>query len=83
MHSLIRRVKTQDSACGLLQRVSICMFRRNFHEETHRLCQGVGIGSPVAGVLDEPFSQLTSLSGVAVQARQSTYGLEPCPSYSL
>ncbi len=26
----------------------------------------------VAGVLDEPYSQLTSLSGVAVQARPST-----------
>jgi hypothetical protein len=26
----------------------------------------------VAGVLDEPFSQLTPLSGVAVQARQLT-----------
>jgi hypothetical protein len=35
--------------------------------------QGVGIGSPVAGVLDEPFSQLTSLSGVALQGRQSTW----------
>jgi hypothetical protein len=28
--------------------------------------------SPVAGVLKEPFSQLNPLSGVAVQARQST-----------
>jgi hypothetical protein len=30
--------------------------------------------TPVTGVLDldEPYSQLTSLSGVAVQARQST-----------
>ncbi len=28
--------------------------------------------SIVAGVLDEPYSQLTPLSGVAVQARQST-----------
>ncbi len=28
---------------------------------------------PVAGVLDESYSQLTPLSGVAVQARQSTY----------
>jgi hypothetical protein len=27
---------------------------------------------PVAGVLDKPFSQLTPLSGVAIQARQST-----------
>jgi hypothetical protein len=27
---------------------------------------------PVAGVLDEPFSHLTPLSGVAVQARQPT-----------
>jgi hypothetical protein len=36
----------------------------------------------MAGVLDEPHSQLTPLSGVAVQARQSTYSrLEPCPSY--
>ncbi len=26
---------------------------------------------PVAGVLDEPYSQLIPLSGVAVQARQS------------
>jgi hypothetical protein len=29
-------------------------------------------GSAVAGVLDEPYSQLIPLSGVAVQARQST-----------
>ena len=28
--------------------------------------------SPVTGVLHEPFSQLTPLSGVAVQARRST-----------
>jgi hypothetical protein len=28
--------------------------------------------APVAGVLDEPYSQLTPFSGVAVQARQST-----------
>jgi hypothetical protein len=28
--------------------------------------------SPVAGVLDEPYSQLIPLNGVAVQARQST-----------
>ncbi len=28
--------------------------------------------SSVAGVLDEPYSQLSKLSGVAVQARQST-----------
>ncbi len=27
---------------------------------------------PVARVLDEPYSQLSTLSGVAVQARQST-----------
>jgi hypothetical protein len=27
---------------------------------------------PMAGVLDESYSQLTPLSGVAVQARQST-----------
>ncbi len=27
---------------------------------------------PVAGVLDEPYIQLTPLSGVAVEARQST-----------
>ncbi len=31
-----------------------------------------GLQSPVAGVLDEPFSRVTSLSGVAVQARLST-----------
>jgi hypothetical protein len=31
-----------------------------------------GKGSPVAGVLDLPYGQLTPLSGVAVQARQST-----------
>jgi hypothetical protein len=30
------------------------------------------VGRSVAGVLDEPFSQLTLLSGVALQARQST-----------
>jgi hypothetical protein len=29
--------------------------------------------SPVAGLLAEPYSQLTPLSGAAVQARQSTY----------
>jgi hypothetical protein len=28
--------------------------------------------TPVVGVLDEPYSQLTPLSGVATQARQST-----------
>jgi hypothetical protein len=28
--------------------------------------------NPVAGVLDEPYSQLSQLSGVAVQARQFT-----------
>jgi hypothetical protein len=33
----------------------------------------------VAGVLDEPFSQLIPLSGVAVQANTET---EPCPSYA-
>jgi hypothetical protein len=33
----------------------------------------------MAGVLDELYSQLTPLSGVAVQVRQ--YRLEPCPSY--
>jgi hypothetical protein len=31
-------------------------------------------------LLDEPYSQLTPLSGVAVQARQATW-LEPCPSF--
>jgi len=31
-----------------------------------------GQGTPVAGVLDEPYSQLVPLSGLAVQARQST-----------
>jgi hypothetical protein len=35
----------------------------------------------VTGVLDEPYSQLSPLSGVAIQARQSTR-LEPCPSYA-
>ncbi len=34
----------------------------------------------VAGVLDEPFSQLSPLNWVAVQARQSTM-LGPCPFY--
>jgi hypothetical protein len=29
--------------------------------------------SPVTGVLDEPFSQITPLSGVAAQARQCTW----------
>jgi hypothetical protein len=39
-------------------------------------------GNAVAGVLDEPYSQLSPLSGVAVEARQSTvHTLEPCPSY--
>jgi hypothetical protein len=28
--------------------------------------------TPVAGVLEEPYSQLSRLSGVAVQARQSS-----------
>jgi hypothetical protein len=32
----------------------------------------IGWNSPVVGVLDKPYSQLISLSGVAVQARQST-----------
>ncbi len=32
----------------------------------------------VAGILDEPFSQLTPLSGVAVQARHTLRRLEPC-----
>jgi hypothetical protein len=38
----------------------------------------------VAGVLDEPFSQLTPLSRVAVQAlglQSTVHRLEPCPSY--
>jgi hypothetical protein len=35
----------------------------------------------VAGVLDEPFSQLTPLCGVAVQARQSTQAGTGGPSY--
>jgi hypothetical protein len=35
--------------------------------------------SHCGGVLDEPCSQLSPLSGVAVQAGQSR--LEPCPSY--
>jgi hypothetical protein len=30
-------------------------------------------GNSVTGVLDEPYSQLTPLSGVAVEARQSMY----------
>ncbi len=45
-----------------------------------RLCMSVTLNSlqimcilnPVAGVLDESYSQLTPLSGVAAQARQST-----------
>jgi hypothetical protein len=32
----------------------------------------IGWNSPVVGVLDEPYSQLTPLSRVAVQASQST-----------
>ncbi len=36
----------------------------------------------VAGVRNEPYSQLTPLSEVAIQARQSTrLELEPCPSF--
>jgi hypothetical protein len=35
---------------------------------------------PMAGVLDEPYSQLTLLSGVAGKAA-SLQRLEPCPSY--
>jgi hypothetical protein len=35
---------------------------------------------PVAGVLDEPYSPLTPLSEVDVQAA-SLHRLEPCPSY--
>jgi hypothetical protein len=33
---------------------------------------GTGKRTPVASVLDEDYSQLTPLNGVAVQARQST-----------
>ncbi len=36
--------------------------------------------APVAGVLDESYSQLTPLSGVAIQACHSTR-LVSCPSY--
>jgi hypothetical protein len=40
------------------------------------------MSNPVAGVSNEPYSQLSPLSGVAVQARQSTvHRLESCPSY--
>ncbi len=35
--------------------------------------------NPVAGVLNEPYSKLTPLSGVAVQAA-CIHRLEPCPS---
>jgi hypothetical protein len=38
-----------------------------------------GFALAVAGVLDELYRQLTPLSGVAVQARLSTW-MEPCPS---
>jgi|688.fasta_scaffold1227670_1 hypothetical protein len=33
----------------------------------------VTVWSPMAGVLDEPYSQLTPRSRVAAQVRQSTY----------
>jgi hypothetical protein len=37
-------------------------------------------GSAVAGVLDEPYSQLTPLSGVELPYRPaSLHRLEPCP----
>ena len=51
------------------RQLGVAVFCRQLHMHT------------LAGVLDEPFSQLTSLSGVAVQARQSSGRLEPCPSY--
>jgi hypothetical protein len=35
----------------------------------------------VAGVLDESYSQLTPLSGVAVQARASLHRLKPFPAF--
>jgi hypothetical protein len=39
-------------------------------------------GSAVAGVLDEPYSPLTPLSGVELPYRPaSLHRLEPCPSY--
>ncbi len=38
--------------------------------------------APIAGVLDESYSQLTPLSEVAVQARQSIRRLEPCTFYA-
>jgi hypothetical protein len=40
------------------------------------------IDRQVAGVLDEPHSQVNPLSGVAVQGSQSTVqSLKPCPSF--
>ncbi len=41
------------------RQLGVAVFRRQLHMHT------------VAGVLDEPFSQLTSLSGVTDQVRQS------------
>jgi hypothetical protein len=41
-------------------------------ESDKQLSQCRQVQFPVAGVLDEPYSQLTPLSRVAVQSRQST-----------
>jgi hypothetical protein len=50
-----------------------------FHLYPYVLC---GVAYSMARVLDESYSQLTPLVGVAVPARQSTvHRLEPCPSY--
>jgi hypothetical protein len=53
----------EESVCGHLWR----------NGEVDGIRRPVRISNnPVTGVLDEPYSQLTHLSGVAVQGRQST-----------
>jgi hypothetical protein len=54
--------------CSQKKRTGTLLY--NVHTETHRYSIGKVVCS-VAGVLDEPYSQLSPLSGVAVQARQS------------
>jgi hypothetical protein len=44
---------------------------QDYDQKAHRNCTSMNSTS-VTGVLDEPFSQLTPFSGVAVQAHQST-----------
>jgi hypothetical protein len=50
-----------------------CLSKIRLQASTYILREECVRESSVAEVLDEPYSQLTPLSGVAVQARQSTY----------